>query len=437
MLLHYIDLSWRSFKRTPMVSLLMVFAIAVGIGVTMTSLSVYYMMSMDPLPHKSDKLFHPQLNTIDESNSWWTEDNLPHQLTFRDTMNLYRADSPGIKVPSVRSGYGIHLNDDRIKPFMESVRVTANTFFTAFDVDFQYGAPWSQEQEDKAELVTVISQELNETLFGGENSVGKQVYLNKRAFRVVGVYQNFDFHIKYYDLTNGAFNDPENLMIPITLIEPLQIHNWGNTNGWKFEEVQTFADKLRSEQFWLQFWVQLDSPQEVAEYREFLNNYLAEEATKGRFERSEVHFGLRNLRDWLDYNRVVTEDNRVLVGLSFMFLAVCLANILGLLLGKFLKRVPEVGVRRALGANKRQVFLQHIVEVSMLGLVGGIIGIGLAQLGLWGVRATFSYYSALATMDLTMLFAAPIIAITACVVAGLYPAWLVCRTNPAICLKTQ
>ncbi|WP_100643486.1 ABC transporter permease [Alteromonas facilis] len=437
MFLHYIDLSWRSFKRTPLVTALMVVAIAVGIGITMTSLSVYHMMAMDPLPHKSDKLFQPQLATMDESNGTWTEDNLPLQMTYKDSMALYRADTPGLKAPSVRTGYSVHLNDDKIKPFIEGIRVTSNDFFSMFDIEFLYGGAWTQTQEDKAELVTVINKELNDKLFGGENSVGKLVYFDKRAFRVVGVFQNFDFHIKYYDVNNGAFNEPEKAMIPVTLIEPLEIGNWGNTNGWKFEEVQTFQDKLRSEQFWMQFWVQLDTPQDVAQYREFLHNYLAEEATKGRFERTTVYFGLKNLREWLDYNEVVTEDNRVLVGLSFMFLAVCLANILGLLLGKFLKRVPEVGVRRALGASKRQIFFQHLVEVSLLGLIGGVIGIGLAQLGLWGVRATYDYYSALATMDLSMLFAAPIIAISACVIAGLYPAWLVCRTNPAICLKTQ
>jgi putative ABC transport system permease protein len=188
---------------------------------------------------------------------------------------------------------------------------------------------------------------------------------------------------------------------------------------------------------WLQFWVQLDTPEAVQDFSQYLHAYLEQQGQLGRFERDNVEFALRDVKEWLAYNNVVSEDNQVLVGLSFMFLAVCLANILGLLLGKFLKRAPEVGVRRALGASKRQVFYQHLVEVSVLGLIGGVLGIAIAQLGLWGVRATYSYYSALATMDVTMLLAAPIIAISACVLAGLYPAWLVCRTTPAIYLKTQ
>ena len=116
---------------------------------------------------------------------------------------------------------------------------------------------------------------------------------------------------------------------------------------------------------------------------------------------------------------------------------VSLLMVLGLLLAKFLRRAPEVGVRRALGASKTQVFYQHLVEVSLLGLMGGIVGIGISQLGLWGVRLTQDYYTDLATMDITMLLTAPAIAITSCIIAGLYPAWLVCRTTPATYLKTQ
>ncbi|MFM9597516.1 ABC transporter permease, partial [Streptomyces scabiei] len=88
------------------------------------------------------------------------------------------------------------------------------------------------------------------------------------------------------------------------------------------------------------------------------------------------------------------------------------------LLAKFLRRAPEVGVRRALGASKRQVFLQHLVEVAMLGFIGGLLGIILAQIGLLGVRQSYDYYANFATMDLTMLLSAPVIAISTCIIAG-------------------
>lgn len=437
MLAYYLDLAWRSLKRTPLVSMLMILAIAVGIGITMTSLSVYHMMSMDPIPSKSSKLHAVQLATMDDGHTWWTEDNLPQQLTYKDAIALYKADLDVRSVPSVRSGFTVHMNNDELKPFLESTRFTGHEFFDMFELEFLYGQTWTQEQEDGLAPVIVINETLNEKLFDGQNSVGKEIYLNERSFQIIGVIKNWDIHIKYYDPTNGAFNSTEKVFMPITQLEALEANTWGNTNGWKFEDIQNYQQFLTSELMWLQFWVELNTPQQVAEYEDYLRAYLNEQIEIGRINREEIHFDLKNVTEWLEYFNVVSDDNQVLVGLSFMFLVVCLANILGLLLGKFLRRAPEVGVRRALGASKRDIFAQHLIEVSVMGFFGGLMGIVIAQLGLWGIRATYSYYADLATMDVSMLLAAPVIAIVSCVIASLYPAWLVCKTMPAIYLKTQ
>jgi putative ABC transport system permease protein len=136
-------------------------------------------------------------------------------------------------------------------------------------------------------------------------------------------------------------------------------------------------------------------------------------------------------------NRVVQSDNSVLVGLSFMFLAVCLLNMIGLLLAKFLGAAPTVGLRRALGATRGTIFSQHLVEVAVIGVAGGVLGIGLAALGLIGVRHVYDNYEALTRLDFTMALAALVIAIASGVLAGLYPTLRVCRVQPAQYLKTQ
>ena len=63
---------------------------------------------------------------------------------------------------------------------------------------------------------------------------------------------------------------------------------------------------------------------------------------------------LQHPDEWLRVNEAVQDDNRVLVGLSFMFLAVCLLNMIGLLLAKFLGAAPLVGLRRALARASRR-----------------------------------------------------------------------------------
>ncbi|WP_440056791.1 ABC transporter permease (plasmid) [Pseudoalteromonas sp. T1lg65] len=438
MFTHYLDLAWRSLRSTPLPSALMTLAIAIGIGVTMVSLSVYHMMSANPLPDKSSQLFAVQLMTMDDGDGFWTKDNLPYQLTHKDSTNLMNMNDGFKKVAMFRSGFAVYKDSDGTShPTIQDTRLTTRGFFDMFAVPFLHGSVWSEQQGKDAAPVVVIDAVLAKQLFGRTDVVGEDIFLETRQYQVVGVIDEWQPHIKMYDLNNGNFNDAERVFIPFSHSRAYSIDTWGNTNGWKYENIRNFNDKLNSEMFWTQLWIELPNEQAKERYGVQLMGYMQEQMALGRFTREELKYGLKDLEEWLEYNDVVTEDNKILIGLSFMFLVVCLANILGLLLAKFLKRAPDVGVRRALGASKRQVFYQHLVEVALLGGIGGIFGIGFAQLGLWGIRQSYSYYEVLATMDITMLLAAPTIAIITCIIAGLYPAWLVCRTSPATYLKVQ
>ena len=120
------------------------------------------------------------------------------------------------------------------------------------------------------------------------------------------------------------------------------------------------------------------------------------------------------------------------------FLLVCLINTVGLLLTKFLRRSSEIGVRRALGASKRSIFVQLLVEAGVIGFVGGAAsGSLLAWLGLWAVRHQPSSYAELAHLDLPMLVGdvRPRRSITS-VLAGILPAWRGCQVAPALQLKS-
>ncbi|HRO27213.1 MAG TPA: FtsX-like permease family protein, partial [Luteimonas sp.] len=123
--------------------------------------------------------------------------------------------------------------------------------------------------------------------------------------------------------------------------------------------------------------------------------------------------------------------------LGFGFLLVCLLNTVGLLLAKFLRRSSEIGVRRALGASRSEIFKQCLVEAGTIGLAGGVLGLGLALLGLWGVRQQPSNYAELAHLDLGMLLTTFALAIVASLFAGLLPAWRAMQVTPAIQLKSQ
>jgi len=127
----------------------------------------------------------------------------------------------------------------------------------------------------------------------------------------------------------------------------------------------------------------------------------------------------------------------VLLGISFMFLAVCLLNTVGLLLAKFSGKVAVVSLHRALGASRKMIFRQHLVEVSLIGVAGGVLGIGLGYLLLLATRQLYNSYEAVTRLDWSVGLVALGIALVAGILAGLYPTWRICRVQPAPYLKTQ
>jgi len=87
------------------------------------------------------------------------------------------------------------------------------------------------------------------------------------------------------------------------------------------------------------------------------------------------------------------------------------------------------------GRRKRQ--FRATGRQPVIGIAGGLLGIGVAALGLIGVRHMYENYEALTRLDVTMSLFALLIAIASGVLAGLYPTWRVCRVQPASYLKTQ
>src|SRR5690606_23595285 len=87
-----------------------------------------------------------------------------------------------------------------------------------------------------------------------------------------------------------------------------------------------------------------------------------------------------------DVQQVVSDDTRTSTWLAFGFLLVCLVNTVGLLLAKFSSRPGEIGVRRALGASRAEIFQQYLTEAGVIGLVGAGVGVGLTMAALAFIR---------------------------------------------------
>jgi putative ABC transport system permease protein len=434
---YYFRLGIRSLRRNMVLTGLMIAAIAVGIGACMTALTVFRAMSGDPIPQKSSQLFAPQIdNWGPDKHNGGSSDRLEPQLSYIDVVALMRAHAAKRQAGMYATRQTLRPADPTQKPSKVFVRATNMDFFPMFDVPFKYGRAWSASDDENRAAVIVLSREMNEKLFGGADSVGKAVRLGEQTYTVSGVLAGWRPLPRFYDLAIRPFGDGDTAFMPFSTAIDKHLGNVGSTqcNG----DVDPGWDgRLRSDCIWLQYWVELQSAADLQNYRAYLNNYAAEQQRLGRFH-WPPHTQLRDVNEWLRYRQIVPSEVRILILVSFGFLLVCLMNAMGLMLAKIMGRAGDIGVRRALGASRSAIFTQCLIETSVVGLAGGILGLGLTALGLWAARSLLEkQFVALAHLDLTDTAIAVLLAVGATVLAGIYPTWRAAHVQPAWQLKSQ
>lgn len=444
MLDYDLRLALDSLRRYPGLSALMVLAIALGIAVCTVTFTVYHAMSTNPIPQKSDQLYAVTLDTWGTDRPYDDDhpDRPPQLVTYRDATALYGAGEAPRSVMMYKSGGLVLPEREGVKAFNATLRVTTHDFFRMFDVPFQFGQGWDAAADTGPQPVVVLSHETNEKLFGGEDSVGRTVKLGAGDYRVAGVLRPWAPSPKFFDLNNGSFEDPEDIYLPYGWGRTLELPVYGNTNCWKSETLTSYQDFLNSECVWIQFWAELPTAADRDRYQAYLDNYARSQKAAGRMPRP-LNTRVYDVEQWMDRNEVVARDNRVLIGIALLFLGVCLVNVVGLLLAKFLNAAPVTGLRRALGASRRDIVRQHMTEVVLVGLAGGVVGLLLALCGLAGIRALYGSdytrgaYERLTSIDPTVVIVTLALSILAGAIAGLYPSWRIGRTAPAVYLKTQ
>jgi putative ABC transport system permease protein len=455
MFVHDLRLAFASLKRNPILSGLMIAAIAVGIAASMIAITLYHARAGHPIPWKNDTLFAVTLDTRDNDPDGFFSrhpEYPPWQLTYRDARSLYSSSIPVRAAMMFKSGGVVMPERAGVKPFRAVVRVTTADFFMMFDVPFAYGGGWSRADDEAPGPVVVLSRFMNQKLFAGENSVGRQVTFDGKPYKVIGVLAAWMPRPKYYDLNNSGFDVPEDIFMPFGWMQASRMSSRGNTNCVsKRAKITGFESRLTEDCTWLQYWVELRNAEDRARYQSFVDNYANEERKHGRFPRPQNNNRVVNVQTWLDMWDIVGDDSRIQVVLGFVFLGVCVLNTVGLMLAKFLSAAPISGLRRALGASRADIMRQHLIEVIVVGLLGGLAGL-LLTLGGLGVLRGLLFSSMLVGsdnpdkvamvqsfvhMDIPVIAVAIGLSLITGVLAGLYPAWRIGRLAPATFLKIQ
>lgn len=437
MLGYYLELALRHVRRNPMLTALMVLAIAVGIGASMTTLTVMHLLAGDPLPGRSQHLYYPQVDVSPESKGREPYD----VLDYRTAVDLWSSRKADRQALIVNSPVKLEAPESTLPPLMLPMLSTTADFFPMFDVPFRYGRGWSADDDEARSRVAVISSDLNEKLFAGANSVGHTLRLRGKDVRIVGVLASWRPSPLFYDVRGGRFSNgdtadfyskPEDVITPLNTALEINDGNFQQFTCWSMPP--TPGHLQNSPCVWVALWVQLDTAGKVAAYRRYLDDYAAQQQALGRIKLGNNN-RMRSLMEWLDFNGVVPNDVKLQTLLAFAFLIICLCNVVGLLLAKFLRRGGEIGLRRALGASRRTVFVQYLVEAGVIGVVGGAGGLLLTLLGLALVRRQPVPYADFIHLDVSMFLTTFALSIGVSLLAGLLPALRASLVEPALQLK--
>ncbi|RDS83176.1 ABC transporter permease [Dyella psychrodurans] len=433
MLGYYFVLALYSLKRNRVMTALMILAIGLGIGASMTMITVLHVMSGDPLPGRSAQLFVPLIDPRPVSGIKPKDTTPDGNMTWPDAMYLLHAARADRQAAMAAGALPVRPTENALHPFFEFGHYVTADFFLMFGTPFHAGGGWTAQNDAERARVVVLNAELNRKLFGTAPSIGKTVRLKNTDFRVIGVLDDWRPQPTFYaQIDDRAFGRGDQFFLPLETAQELKLDFNGRMTCWGSGGDARTSDHCA----WLQFWVQLDNPVNAYAYRHFLADYWHDQQAHGRFPRP-VNPQLYGLLDWLTVQHVIPEDLRLQLWLALGFLFVCMVNIVGLLLAKFLRRTGEISVRRALGARRRDIFMQLGIESSVIGLAGGVLGLVIAELGLWSVRQRPDGYAQLAQMDMAMLLETFALAVVASLLAGLLPAWRACNVTPALQLKTQ
>jgi putative ABC transport system permease protein len=431
---YYLALSLNSISRQKSLSILISTTLGLGIAACMITYSLIHLMSKDPLPNKSERVYRIQLDNWNLNFAAIPPDLPPEEVTWRDAMNIVHAKQAKYQAAHAVTWGMVTPADKNVPPFLGVIRATQGEFFPMFEVPFLYGQGWHNYPANHVEYVTVLSKSTNQRIFGGINSVGQTLPMLGKLFTVVGILDDWHPSPKFFDMSFGAFYQPEDLYVPLQIKAELELPHGGNTHCWETEIGDEYQAFLNSECVNFNLWIELANHQDKQQFEYYLQTYVEQQKTFGRFPKGTNNIVL-NINQWLAHKEVVGSDIYVFFYLALLFLLVCLFNAASLMSTKFTAKNSEIALRRALGANQQAIFNQCLTETVILGCLGALIGLVLCMVGLEGIKTLYPNFSEFVYLDIPLMLITVGMSILCSVLAGLIPSIKVCRLAPAGYLK--
>ncbi len=323
-----------------------------------------------------------------------TSDDVP-DIKLDDLMTLEGKGSVNLVAPMLSSSVTAKGNDET---YSTTIQGTTPEYLEIEGLSVADGRFFNEVDQEYKNYVCVVGTDVAENLFSTRNCVGNSIEVSGKKFLIIGVltYSGSD--------TSGSKDDC--IIIPFTT-----------------------AQRLLKESDITQFYASATSSGTVDAAQQTLEAYLydltADEDSYSVYSETEV----------LDTMSSVTNTlSLMLGGIASISLLVGGIGIMNIMLVSVSERTREIGIRKSIGAKKRNILTQFLVEALTLSVIGGLIGLILGKIGI--VAAAILMDSEL-SMSIPVALAAMGFSVVIGIVFGLYPASKAARLKPIEALRYE
>jgi len=288
--------------------------------------------------------------------------------------------------------------------YMEDIIIvgTTSNYVEVSDIDIDYGRSFLESDNQRRSAVCLIGPDINEYVFPGEQAIDKMIKIGNYYFRVVGIGNK-----------RGSFLGQ-------------------NQDNWVAIPIQTFQ-KCFGRYRDVELHIKAPSVALLEETQDQVRVILRNR--RGDRYQDPDSFGMYTAESIMQlYDNLTGTAWIVLVGVSSISLVVGGIVIMNIMLVSVTERTREIGIRKAIGAKKRDIMWQFLIESVTLSLVGGAIGVGLGS----GLALLVGAYSPLpAAVETWSVIAGLAIASSVGMFFGIFPAMRAARLDPVDCLHSE
>jgi putative ABC transport system permease protein len=257
----------------------------------------------------------------------------------------------------------------------------------------------AQRDIDNRFKVLVIGPETAQNVFGTTNVVGETMYVNGIEFTIVGVLKS--------EGTSSMGSNDDRIILPLSTAQRLL----------KTSDIRTF-------------YIEAENKDKVNEAMGYLQLFLNK-----KYNNDTRSFRVMNQTSLLETASSTTQSmTTMLSGIAAISLVVGGIGIMNIMLVSVIERTREIGIRKAIGAKRRTILSQFLIEAATISSLGGVTGVFIGYLGSY---LGSKYFSTVIVISGNIVLAAFAFSVLVGVVFGIYPASKASKLNPIDALRFE